>query len=49
MTDEITELQSWLYEHPADFLGHIKLKKLIKEYGEALDREQEAGFRELGV
>lgn len=47
MTKEITELQDWLSDHPTDFTGHIKLKRLIKEYGEALDKYQNEELNKL--
>ena len=44
MTKEIRELLEWLEHHQLDFGGHIRLAKLIKEYGDALDKEQDAAL-----
>jgi hypothetical protein len=48
MTKEIREWQAWLGDHPTDFAGHLTLKKLLREYGEALNKQQEAEFKALG-
>ncbi len=48
MTKEIREIQNWLEEHPAHFKEQIRLVQLIKKYAEDLNKEQEAGFREIG-
>jgi len=41
MTEEIDELMDWVDQHPTDFKARIRLKELIRTYGEELDKQQE--------
>mgnify|MGYP003670288948 CR=1 FL=1 len=47
MTKEIRELEELILQTPLNFNAHAKLGRLIREYGDELDIQQDKELKEL--
>jgi|TARA_R110002124_G_scaffold239283_1_gene404502 hypothetical protein len=47
MTKEIEELQDIIRDAPLNWSANVKLGRLIKEYGDELDAQQDKELKEL--